>query len=405
MTGDQENGASELKAVLEIRAQKLDKDLRALNAKIHANPELAFKEHIAHDTICDFLEIHGFAVTRHAYGLQTSFESKVGKGGRLVNFNAEYDALPSGHACGHNLIAIASITAFTTLSHALEKFKIPGRLQLLGTPAEESGAGKALLIKNGAFDGVDASLMCHSFAKRADIEFDGFANLLCSATQKIHITFNGKAAHSGVNPWNGVNAMDAFVLLYNNASLLRQQIQPDERLHGILVDSPKVVNIVPDLTKSTWCVRSDTLNSLKTLVQRLRNCAQAAAIATGCTIDISEDEPYADMVVSKALSEAYIANAKKFGLDIGFEAKIPAGTDQGNVSYVVPSIHSLFPLPNAKADIHHPGYVEAAGSDLAHDLAVRTGQLLALTALDLLQNDELYNNSYSDWSKDRQKHL
>lgn len=99
-------------------------------------------------------------MTRHAYGLDTSFEVLSGKGGRLVNFNAEYDALPGiGHACGHNLIATSSIAAFLALSSAIANFGIPGRAQLLGTPAEENGGGKAKLIDAGAYENVDISLM------------------------------------------------------------------------------------------------------------------------------------------------------------------------------------------------------------------------------------------------------
>lgn len=136
-----------------------------MNLQIWSNPELAFKEYKAHDAICNFLESQGFEVTRHAFGLETAFEARSSSGdgseeGPLINFNAEYDALPDiGHACGHNLIATSSITAFVALSAALKKFGIPGRTQLLGTPAEEAGGGKAVLIENGAYKGVDISLM------------------------------------------------------------------------------------------------------------------------------------------------------------------------------------------------------------------------------------------------------
>jgi metal-dependent amidase/aminoacylase/carboxypeptidase family protein len=112
------------------------------------------------NTICDFLEAEGFSVTRHAYGVDTAFEARYGSGGRIVNFNAEYDALPGiGHACGHNLMATSSLTAFLALSHALKVLGLPGRTQLLGTPAEESGGGKVKLIEAGAYEGIDASLM------------------------------------------------------------------------------------------------------------------------------------------------------------------------------------------------------------------------------------------------------
>lgn len=128
--------------------------------KIHENPELAYQEHKAHDAITELLDELGYRVTRHAYGLKTSFEVISGNGGRMVNFNAEYDALPGlGHACGHNLISTASITGFLVLSHVLRHFGVSGQVQLLGTPAEEDGGGKIALLNAGAFDKVDVSLM------------------------------------------------------------------------------------------------------------------------------------------------------------------------------------------------------------------------------------------------------
>lgn len=117
---------------------------------------------MAHDTLCSFLEELGYTVTRSAYGRPTAFEALSGSGGRLVNFNAEYDCLPGiGHACGHNLIATSSLTAFLGLSMSLKKLGIPGRVQLLGTPDEEGDGGKIKLLDAGAFEGVHASMMAY----------------------------------------------------------------------------------------------------------------------------------------------------------------------------------------------------------------------------------------------------
>lgn len=129
--------------------------------KIHEAPELAYEEHKAHDVICDFLQSQGIPTTRHAYGLSTAFEALVGNSpGRCINFNAEYDALPDiGHACGHNLIATASVTGFVALAFVIQKFGLPGQAQLLGTPAEEDGGGKIDLIRAGAYEKPDVSLM------------------------------------------------------------------------------------------------------------------------------------------------------------------------------------------------------------------------------------------------------
>lgn len=151
---------SELQSVVDETLAAAHKSLRALNHQIWSNPELDFEEHKAHDAITGFLEEQGFAVTRHAYGLKTAFEATSGSGGRVVCFNAEYDALPGiGHACGHNLITTGSTAAFLALSALLNKYKIPGRARLLGTPAEEGGGGKELLIQEGAYKDVAVMLM------------------------------------------------------------------------------------------------------------------------------------------------------------------------------------------------------------------------------------------------------
>ncbi|KAJ5497599.1 hypothetical protein N7463_009586 [Penicillium fimorum] len=269
----------EVKSFADATIEALQQELRELNHEIWSNPELAYQEHRAHNTICDFLEAQGFTVTRHAYGLDTSFEVLSGAGGRLVNFNAEYDALPGiGHACGHNLIATSSIAAFLALSFAIRKFNVPGRAQLLGTPAEENGGGKAKLIDAGAYKNVDISLMAHPGPQSlypGQEQCDGIAGTLMNARKNIHCEFTGRNAHAGGNPWEGINALDALVSSYNNVAVLRQQLLPDQRVHCAFLDTPKVANVIPDYTKAFWQVRSPTLKGLNTLIGKVRNCIEA----------------------------------------------------------------------------------------------------------------------------------
>lgn len=136
--------------------------------QIHNNPELAFQEEFASETISTFLNSlpitsGNLNVATGAYGLKTCFEARYRssvRGGRCVNFNAEYDALPEiGHACGHNLIALASLVAFFALQSIIAEFGVAGDAQLLGTPAEEDGGGKIILLEAEAFKGCDVSLM------------------------------------------------------------------------------------------------------------------------------------------------------------------------------------------------------------------------------------------------------
>lgn len=157
--------------------------------------------------------------------------AEYGSGGHVVAFNAEYDALPDiGHACGHNLIAMMSIGAFLGLAEAIKTYGIEGRVRLIGTPAEEGGGGKLKLIEAGAFRDVDACLMTHPGPEETSAGFTGDAYMPTLANCKFSIHYTGKAAHAAMNPWQGVNALDAVVLAYNGISALRQQIRPDERI-------------------------------------------------------------------------------------------------------------------------------------------------------------------------------
>jgi len=228
-------------------------------------------------------------VTPNAYGLETSFEAEFGEGGRLVVFNVEYDALPGiGHACGHNLIATGSLASFLAVVDLLKKEKIPGRVRALGTPAEEGGGGKIKLIKAGAYEGVDACLMSHPMG--GDI-YEGKAGIsfcTCVASAKFRAIFSGRTAHAAIAPHDGINALDAAVLAYNGVSMLRQQILPAQRIHGIVLEGGEKPNVIPSRSVMDYNVRAKTLKETSVLQERVRNCFKGAALATGCTVEFEE---------------------------------------------------------------------------------------------------------------------
>ena len=194
---------------------------------IHENPELAFEEVKAAARLEQTLKGAGLPVATRAYGLDTAFESEFGKdGGPTVALLAEYDALPEiGHACGHNIIATTALGATLAL-HALGD-DLPGRVRLLGTPAEERGGGKELMARKGAFEGVDAALMVHP----AGVDL---ATMPCIAIADVEIVYHGRSAHASAAPQAGINALDALVIAYQALNSLRQHIKHTERIHGII---------------------------------------------------------------------------------------------------------------------------------------------------------------------------
>jgi len=387
-----EYGNTAIKAIDDKSAE-----LRSISLKIHEKPELAYEETFAHKLLVDYLTSQGFKVTPSAFGLETAFVaefSSKGGQGRVVSFNSEYDALPGiGHACGHNLIAISGVAAAIALKAVFEKHEIPGKVKLFGTPAEELGDGKTRMIKAGAYDDVDVSLMVHPSP------FEGsFFKFL--AIQPCEVEYFGRTAHAAGIPWEGINALDAIVLAYNNIGLLRQQILPTDRIHGIITDGGKAPNIIPDHASGKFFIRGRTIEDLRALAPRVYKCFEAAAEATGCTKANGTEDPIItkrkevfDVNTNEPLGDKYEEHLKKLGVEIMPKAQqdaIPVGsTDQGNVSYVVPSIHPLYDIKPPKGSGNHtPGFTDATKSEIAHETTLTASKGIALTGIDFLIDDE-----------------
>jgi amidohydrolase len=258
-----------------------------------------------------FLRGEGLNVTPHSYGLETSLSAEYGTGGRIVTFNAEYDALPGiGHACGHNLIATSSIAAFLGVVAAMKQCSISGRVRLLGTPAEESGGGKIKLIDAGAYEGVHASLMTHPMSatvlSQAPGHFTGIAYGTCIASAKFMATFTGKPAHAAAAPHEGINALDAAVLAYNGVSMLRQQIKPDQRIQGVILEGGDRPNIITPHSLLSYNVRASTVKETRVLQERVIKCFEGAALSTGCRVEFKECALFSLLLRNRSRPEAQL---------------------------------------------------------------------------------------------------
>ena len=362
---------------------RLAPELLDVSHRIHERPELGFEEHHAHDLLTGVLADHGLAVQRRAYGVDTAFEARAGEGdGALVAVVCEYDALPGiGHACGHNIIAASGLGAGLALASMAGEAN--GRVAVVGTPAEEGGGGKELMLRQGAFSDIDAAMMVHP----ANHELSVFHAV---AVHRVNARYTGAAAHAAAAPEKGRNALDAAVLGYNAIAALRQHIRDEKRIHGIFTDGGAKPNIVPVTAATEWYVRSTNLTSLQALKERVVACLQAGAAAAGCDIDIEwEDPAYADMNDNPTLLDRYLANLDTLGRTPSADpsARVVGSTDMGNVSYAVPSIHPMIKVAPTDVPIHTPAFAEhARGPD--GDAAVIDGaKVLAMTALDCWLDD------------------
>ncbi|EMD37090.1 hypothetical protein CERSUDRAFT_114992 [Gelatoporia subvermispora B] len=380
----------------------LDDDLRRLNLDIHEHPELRFEEHRTHDVLTDFMMKQGFSVTPH-HLLETAWVATFthGSGGRNIGVNSEMDALPGiGHACGHNLIAMAGVAVACAVKTAMQKHDISGTVVLLGTPAEEGGGGKAILIDRGAYEGMDVCLMCHP----APGPPHSASLNSCLARQTIEVEFFGHTAHAALSPWEGQNALDAAVLAYTNISVLRQQLKPSHRVHGIFEGKDWTPNIIPDYAKMTWYVRAPTRAEMMATVKRVMACFQAAALATGCKIEPHLKGAVLDLRQNEALEDEFGAIFENRYGPVDYAYGIgSASTDFGNVTYALPSLHPGYGIPTEKDGGNHtPAFTSAAKTIEAHNATLDVSKTLAAIGVRILADDQFFAKVRKTFEKDCQ---
>lgn len=351
----------------------------ALSHRIHARPELAFEEEHAAGWVADALDAAGFTVERGVGGLTTALRARAGSGPLNIALLAEYDCLPDiGHACGHNMIAAASVGAAIAAARVADDLGLT--ITLVGTPAEETGGGKILLLERGVFVGVHAALMIHP----APVDVVEPATL---ALSEFDVHYTGRAAHASAFPEHGINAADALTIAQTAIGLLRQHLRPGDRVHGIVTRGGEAANVVPASTAATYMIRAVSTPDLDEVQTKVRRCFEAGALATGATLEIVPRGPdYAPLRHDPALAALYRGNAESLGRTFpslgNALARASASTDMGNVSQALPAIHPFLGIPSLPAVNHQPEFA-AACITAAADQAVVDGALaLAWTAID-----------------------
>jgi amidohydrolase len=354
----------------------------SLSHEIHQHPELKFREHFACDLLTRAVRDLGLEVQTGIAGLDTSFRCDFGNPGATIAILAEYDALPNGHSCGHNLIAGAALAAAAGL--ASMRGTLPGKIVLMGTPAEEGGGGKIVLLDKGAFNGVDAALMAHP----CDSEYSATPVL---AMESLRITFHGRAAHAAAAPWNGVNALSAVLQTFQSVDAARLHLRDLSRVHGIITNGGQAANIVPQLAQCEFIARAITAKHAGEIAQRIRRCADAAATATGASVEHETVCAYKDMINNRTIAQIYERHSEALGA-ITREAPMgtPTGsTDMGDVSHAIPAIHPLFQVSNhGEGTCHEDAFVQYADSERGYAAMMRVAKALALSAYDLLANSD-----------------
>lgn len=375
--------------------------LIALSHDIHAEPELAFAETRSVAKTLAPLRERGFAIETPVAGLDTAFTATYGSGELMVGICAEYDALPEiGHACGHNIIAAAAVGAALGLAEVADACGIT--VTVFGTPAEESGGGKVLMLERGVFDGTALAMMVHP----GPCDIVGARSL---ALADVSVTFRGREAHASAAPEQGRNAGDAVTIAQVALGLLRQHLNPGQQLHGIVKTGGVAPNIVPGHAELLYYLRAVDSASLDDLMRRASACFEAGALATGCTHEIRTLAPtYTELTPDPALLFVYreqIVGMGRVPLAADLEAARPLGsTDMGNVTNVIPGIHPVIGIEAGGAVTHQPEFAAACITPSA-DLAVTDGATaLARTAI-AIAGDQFHRDRLLERSIQRQEDI
>ena len=206
---------------------------------------------------------------------------------------------------------------------------------------------------------------------------------------QIHLLI-GKAAHAAAFPWEGVNALDAAVLAYTNVSLLRQQMKPSWRVHAVFTNGSTKPNIIPEKSALHYYVRAPTSNELEALRERVVSCLQAAAAATGYTVEVKPiSKVYKNVLCNPVLGKIYEQNYRQLGVtDYQFTGDLTASTDFGNVSQLVPALHPRYCVGGGGIATHSPPFAGVANAPESHAKTLLVARTLAMTCIDVLKGGE-----------------
>lgn len=360
-------------------------DLIELGRFIHSHPEIALEEVESSNRAASFLEERGFSVERGIAGLATAFRATYGDGEPRIAFLAEYDALPVvGHGCGHNLIAMTAIGAGLGLAEVVGQ--TGGSVVVFGTPAEEAVGGKIIMAEAGVFDDIDLAMGAHPGTEEAECPtVEGSGQAL--ASQAVTIAFHGRSAHAAADPYNGINALDALIETFNGINALRQHLKSDARIHGIVVKGGEAPNVIPDYAEGLFYVRSQTRMDMAALVERVNDIARGAALMTGATLEFSlAEHANFDMITNYPVARRLKRHMDTLAIPLreAVAAEGSGSSDWGNVSYIVPSVETEFPILEGVCTWHSQTVVEAANSDYAYQQGIAVAQAMALTGLEAL---------------------
>ena len=378
-------------AVAARAKQLMDTELLALGDDITRHPEVGFVETRSVKLLVDYLEKHDFAVTMGVGDLETAFVAKYTKGTAGPNLGVilEYDALRGTkgafHGDQHSTQGPIGMAAAVAVAEFLTRTKTPGTVTVFGTPGEEMmpPTAKTVMYDAGVFNGVDVVVRSHS-SSATTRPAAGFGTC-CMNIDGVKYTFYGAPAHQ-LTAWNGRNALEAVIHLFNNIDAIRSNLRPEARIQGVITEGGAAPNVVPDRAAADFYIRYPDEVYLAQETEMVDNAARAAALATGTQVKIDHYGRMRDGIGVGSLNEVAFAYMKKYGATgVLPEPGKPQGFEEtGSVSSALPGVgfsaktsnapnHTYEMEADALSDVGHSGFVADAQSmaALLYDFATR----------------------------------
>jgi amidohydrolase len=386
-------GANPARDAVAARAKELmDKELIALGDDITKHPEVGFVETRSVQLLTDYLKQHDFDVTMGVGELKTAFVARYNKStpGPNLGVILEYDALRGTkgafHGDQHSTQGPIGIAAAIAVAEFLTRTKTPGTVVVFGTPGEEMMPpnAKTVMFDAGTFKGMDILVRSHA-VNATTRPAPGFGTC-CMNIDGVKYTFYGAPAHQ-LTAWNGRNALEAVIHLFNNIDAIRSNLRPETRIQGVITEGGAAPNVVPDKTAADFYIRYPDEVYLAQVTEMVNNAAKAAALATGTQVKIDHYGRNRDGIGVGSLDEVAFAYMKKYGATgVVPEPGKPMGYEEtGSVSSNIPgagfsakssnaSNHTYEMEADALTDVGHSGFVvdAQAMAALLYDFATRS---------------------------------
>ncbi len=380
------------------KIDQLAPEILEISDYIFDNPELAFQEYKAVDVLTAYLQKNSFTVDKGLGSLPTAFRAvyQHGSGGPSIGLLCEYDALAElGHGCAHHMQGPSILAAATALKADL--VDKPFQLVIYGTPAEEGGGGKIIMLKEGYLKDIDIALMMHGGpATQTDKK--------SLAATSVKVTFYGHSAHAALKPESGRSALDALLLTFQGVEFLREHVLEDTRMHYTVVEAGGPCNVVPAKAVGSFSLRSYNSLYLKAVEERFKKVVMGAAMMTETTYEIETEKTLESKIPVYKLNDLLMANAQLVDAPSIRPAREKTGsTDFGNVMNIVPGSCIRVAFVDEDASSHSLDFVKEGKTQNGHNAVITAAKILAGTVYDILAKPELLTEIKQEFCQRRKE--